>query len=92
MKSKLTLAAGIAVGYLAASKKNRDQVVRQAKSLWDKPAVQEQVAHAQDVVREQAPIVRDQLSSAAGKVKDKVGSSSGPNGSNGSTSGYTPAP
>lgn len=89
MKGKLTLAAGIAIGYLASSKKNRDQVVAQAKSLWGNPAVQEQVAHAQDLVREQAPVVRDQLSSAAGKVKDKVGSSSSPNGS---TNGYPPAP
>ncbi len=89
MKGKLSLAAGIAIGYLASSKQHRDQVVRQAKALWGNPTVQEQVSHATDVVREQAPVVRDQLSSAAGKVKDKVGSSSGPNGT---TNGYTPAP
>lgn len=95
MKSKLTLAAGIAIGYLAASKRNREQVARQAKSLWRNPAVQEQVSHAQDVVREQAPVVREQLSTAAGKVKDKVGSGSGSGSSssaNGTPSGYTPAP
>lgn len=97
MKHKFTLAAGIAIGYLASSKQHRDQVVQQAKTLWGNPAVHEQVSHATDVVREQVPVVRDQLASAAGRVKGKVGSSSGSSGSvgyaaNGTTSGYTPAP
>src|SRR3954453_14789107 len=76
MKGKITLAAGVGIGYLLGSKKNREQALQQAKELWGNPKVQEQVSHAQDVVREQAPAVKDQLSSAAGKVKDKVGSGS----------------
>jgi hypothetical protein len=96
MKGKITLAAGVGLGYLLGSKKNREQALRQAKELWGNPTVQQQVSHAQDVVREQAPVVRDQLTTAAGKVKDKVGSgpSTGSPGytPNGSTNGYTPAP
>ncbi|GAB3594444.1 hypothetical protein GCM10027446_18350 [Angustibacter peucedani] len=94
MKGKLTLLAGVGIGYLLGSKKNREQAVRQAKAVWSNPKVQEQVSHAQDVVREQAPVVQDKLTTAAAQLKDKasatVGSGSGEH--NGSTPGYTPRP
>ncbi len=95
MKGKLGLAAGIGIGYLMGSQRNREKVARQVRAVWGNPTVQQQLSHAQEVVREQAPVVQDQLTTAARKVRDKASATVGggsSSGANGTSSGYAPAP
>lgn len=74
MKTRLALVTGVAAGYVLGTRAGREQYEKirsQASSLWKDPKVQQQVSHAQHVVREQAPLVQEKLSSATKGVVGK---------------------
>lgn len=94
MKKRVLLLTGAAVGYVLGTRAGRDQYEKirsQAKTLWADPRVQEQVQHAQQVVKEQAPVVQEKVQ---GKVHETVSAAtsrvSGSGGSSDGTPGASP--
>ena len=84
---KITLLVGGAVGYVLGTRAGREryeQIVSQAKGLWENPKVQEQANKAQSLAKQKGSEVQD-------KVQDKV-SSSGDNGSSQTVSATVPEP
>ncbi len=86
MMKKLVLVTGVAVGYVLGARAGREQydkIVEQATSLWRNPKVQEQVATAQQTVKEQAPVAAEKVSdatkSAVGQTKDAASRDTGAN-------------
>lgn len=75
MKSKLLLLIGAAVGYVFGTRAGRERYLKlrgQAKTLWNKPAVQQQVEVAQAKVKEQVPVVQEKLTEATKAATQKV--------------------
>src|SRR4051812_19240493 len=90
---KLTLIAGIGIGYVLGSRAGRErfeQIRSGARKVASNPAVQSAAAKAQETVAAQAPAVADAVkgkaSAAASAVADKVHRS---DSSNGAASGET---
>jgi hypothetical protein len=78
---KLTLIAGIGIGYVLGSRAGRErfeQIRSGAQKLASNPKVQSAAAKAQETVAAQAPVVAEAVkgkaSAAASAVSDKVGS------------------
>jgi hypothetical protein len=89
---KLTLIAGVAIGYVLGSRAGRErfeQIRSGAQKIAQNPKVQSAAAKAQETVAAQAPVVADAVkgkaSAAASAVSDKVGS--GESGGTGPTTG-----
>jgi hypothetical protein len=83
VKGKITLLVGGAVGYVLGTRAGReryDEIVSQARGLWENPKVQEQAHKATDLAKEKAPEVQkkvaDAASSASSAAKSKVSGSS----------------
>jgi SLT domain-containing protein len=83
VKGKITLLVGGAVGYVLGTRAGReryDEIVTQARGLWQNPKVQEQAHKATDLAKEKAPEVQkkvaDAASSASSAAKSKVSGSS----------------
>ena len=84
---KITLLVGGAVGYVLGTRAGREryeQIVSQARGLWENPKVQEQANKAQTLAKKKGSEVQD-------KVQDKVGGSSD-NGSSQTVSATVPEP
>ena len=72
---KLTLLAGVAVGYVLGSRAGREryeQIKGMAVKVKENPTVQEKAHQAADVAKAQAPVVKDKVTDAAGAAKAKV--------------------
>src|SRR3954470_12836851 len=94
MKGKLTLAAGVAIGYVVGSKQARqsyEDLKDSAKSFWTNPNVQQQVESAKQFAREQAPVAKGGLTDAAQKVTEKATSGSSGGSATSGTSGTSGA-
>jgi len=79
VKGKITLLVGGAVGYVLGTRAGReryDEIVSQARGLWENPKVQEKAQQATDLAKEKAPEVQkkvaDAASSASSAAKSKV--------------------
>jgi hypothetical protein len=83
VKGKITLLVGGAVGYVLGTRAGReryDEIVSQARGLWENPKVQEKAHQATDLAKEKAPEVQkkvaDAAASASSAAKSKVTGSS----------------
>ena len=80
MKGRLSLAAGVAVGYVLGARAGREryeQLRRQARTMWRDPRVQQKVFDVEHAVQEKAPDirdVRDSVTQAARKAVDTASS------------------
>jgi hypothetical protein len=75
VKGKLILGAGVAIGYVLGSRSGRQSYERlkaRSKDVWSSPAVQQQVARAEEAVKAQGPVVAEQVAHAAKQVADKA--------------------
>lgn len=72
---KLTLVAGIGIGYVLGTKAGRgryEQIRSKAQQTWQDPRVQEKAAAAQDLVAQKAPKVAEKAQQVASGVSAKV--------------------
>jgi SLT domain-containing protein len=99
VKGKITLLVGGAVGYVLGTRAGReryDEIVSQARGLWENPKVQEQAHKATDLAKEKAPEVQkkvaDAASSASSAAKSKVSSDSSSDSSSSLDSGDVTEP
>ena len=79
MRGKVLLVVGLAVGYVLGTRAGRekyDQMVAQARKLWNDPRVQKQVKNAEQFAKDKAPDVVDFVTDNAKKVASQVGSRS----------------
>ncbi len=79
MRGKVLLVVGLAVGYVLGTRAGRekyDQMVAQARRLWNDPRVQKQVKNAEQFAKDKAPDVVDFVTDNAKKVASQVGSRS----------------
>ena len=79
---KITLLVGGAVGYVLGTRAGREryeQIVSQAKGIWENPKVQEQANKAQSLAKQKGS-----------EVQDKVGGGSSDNGSSQSVTTSVP--
>jgi tripartite-type tricarboxylate transporter receptor subunit TctC len=79
MRGKVLLVVGLAVGYVLGTRAGRekyDQMVAQARKLWNDPRVQKQVKNAEQFAKDKAPDVVDFVTDNARKVASQVGSRS----------------
>lgn len=77
MRGKLTLVAGLAVGYVLGSRAGREryeQIARAASKFWESKPVQRQVHQVEDFAKDKAPAVVDFVGN---NVKKAVRKSSG---------------
>lgn len=77
MRGKLTLVAGLAVGYVLGSRAGREryeQIARAAAKFWESKPVQRQVHQVEDFAKDKAPAVVDFVGN---NVKKAVRKSSG---------------
>lgn len=92
MRGKLSLVAGLAVGYVLGSRAGRgryDQIAKAAGNLWNSKSVQNQVHQVGDFAKDKAPEVVDFVS---GNVKKVVGKNSSRKGDSESASSPSTTP
>jgi hypothetical protein len=71
MKGKVTLLAGIGIGYVVGTRAGRQQYEKikgQAKNVWSNPKVQDAASRAQSFAAEKAPEVQHKMTETASKV------------------------
>lgn len=84
---KISFLVGAGVGYVLGARAGHqryEQIKSSAQGVWNRPKVQETVAHAQDLAAQKAPEVRQRIAETASgaahkvteKMTDKVGSGS----------------
>ena len=74
MRGKLTIVAGLAVGYVLGSRAGRaryEQIARAASKFWGSKPVQRQVHQVEDFAKDKAPEVVDFVSNNVKKVVRK---------------------
>lgn len=77
MKGRILFIAGLGVGYVLGTRAGREryeQISAVAGRLWGSPAVQKQVEHVEEFVRDKAPDVAE---FAGETVKKVVGAATG---------------
>lgn len=82
MRGKLTLVAGVAVGYVLGSRAGRaryEQIARAASKFWESKPVQRQVHQVEDFAKDKAPDVVDFVSNNVKKVVRKSNGRTNPN-------------
>jgi hypothetical protein len=80
MKGKILFVAGLGVGYVLGTRAGREryeQIKRATAKLWENPAVQKQVTHAEDFVKDKAPEVAGLIADGAKKLVGQVASLTG---------------
>ena len=73
---KITLLIGGAVGYVLGTRAGREryeQIVSQAKGIWENPKVQEQATKAQDLAKKKGSEVQQKVSGSSDTTTSTTG-------------------